>query len=145
MKIKNKNFSFNSATAAKYFIQTKATFFHFSKLTGKKLQDFKAYIKSNNFEEDLDLLIMNLQWFDPILEVPNLNRLKRAQRVFRKIQLIRNSFFRLNAEGAGVGALFGGPQGATVGAGFVTGSFALIVATILYDRATSSYDHAVQV
>jgi hypothetical protein len=68
-----------------------------------------------------------------------------AQRINKKIQLIRNSFVRLNAQGAGVGAFFGGPQGAAVATSFVTGSFALLIAKILYDRATLNLDQLVRV
>ena len=109
----------------------------FSSVTHRKIQDLKNYIKSDNFEEDLDVFILYLQTFDYELDVPNLDKLKKYQRVSKKIRLVRNSFLRLNAKGALVGSLVGGPNGAAIGAGFVTGSFTLLIAKILYDRATS--------
>ncbi len=130
---------------SEYFTKTINTFVNASNSAGKKFQNFKEYIKSDNFEEDVDLLIVNLQWFDPILDVPNMNKLNKAQRINKKIQLIRNSFIRLNAEGAGVGLLLAGPQGASVATSFISGSFALLIAKILYDRATSALGDLVPV
>lgn len=137
MKSKKSFFKYNSSKATQYLEQTKNTFFLVSNTVSGKFQNLKDYIKSDNFEEDIDLLIVNLQWLDHLLDVPNLERFKRTQRINKKIQLIRNSFVRLNAQGFLLGGLVAGPHGATAGTGFVTGSFAFLIARILFDRATS--------
>ena len=85
-----------------------------------KLGDIKSYINSDNFEDDLDYFIMNLQMFDTDLNVPGMEKLNRNQRITKKLKLVKKSFQRLNLEygpvGGAIGSFFG-PKG------MITGSF----------------------
>ncbi len=87
---------------------------------GKKIAAFTDYVKSDNFEDDLDYFIMNLQMFDADLTVSLMDKSNRNQRITKKLKLVKKSFKRLNLEygplGGAIGSLLG-PKG------MITGSF----------------------
>ncbi|MBK7892155.1 MAG: hypothetical protein IPJ84_15330 [Bdellovibrionales bacterium] len=96
------------------------------------------YVQSESFETDIDCLIEKLQLFDSDLTVPDLRGLRRAQRINRKVKLVRGSFKRLNIEyapiGAGAGVFVAGPKGAVIGAQLGVGIFVGCVGGVAFSR-----------
>ncbi len=106
---------------------------HFSQ---NKINEVKRYFSSDLFEDDLDFLIINLQMFDVDLEVPDFSKLNKRKRINRKIKLVQSSFNRLNITygtiGFVLGAKFGGPKVAGIGALLGSGIFATcLIATLM--------------
>ncbi len=85
-----------------------------------RFESVKNYFKTDEFEDDLDYIIINLQMFDWDLEVPDLSKYNRPKRIAMKLKILRQSFMRMNALygtiGAAGGGTVAGPHGAAFGA-----------------------------
>lgn len=84
----------------------------------EKVKTAKVYFESDNFEDELDYFILNLQMFDPEISVPDMSRNRRIFRINKKLRILRHSFKRLNLNyapyGMAAGAFFG-PKGTAAG------------------------------
>lgn len=106
-----------------------------------RFETFKNYFKSDQFEDDLDYIIMNLQMFDLELEVPDLSKHNGPRRIAIKIKILKQSFIRMNAFYGPIGAMGGaaaGPKGAAAGAFLGSYIFGGVSLYSLFSRRTTS-------
>lgn len=123
------------------FVSLEDGFQRSSDLFKERASEVKNYFTSDQFEDDLDYLILNLQMFDTELDVPNFDELSRSQRINRKVKLLRASLKRLNMGYAPIGMMLGatvGPKGAAVGSLLGSYIFAACVLSTVVKRFNES-------
>jgi hypothetical protein len=104
------------------------------------VNELGAYLSSENYEEDLDILIEWVSLRRSAKKSPNFERLKsRRQRVAAKTFYLGRQAALLSALMGFYGSRYAGPIGMKLGIGFGVFSFASAIAGLAFRRRASRY------